>query len=84
MATYKQKTPYALNFDADKKVLRAEFNNAIQPALDQALAELAHRHSEIETQGLPPKRLASAFDEVQQLAETGMRRMLAAKTDAVD
>ncbi len=78
MATFSEKTEHALNYDADKKILRAEFMNAVQPALNKALAELALRHSELETKALAPKRFCSAFTEVKELAEVGLRRHLEA------
>lgn len=80
MATYNEKDNYALNFDADKKILRAEFVNAMAPALNKAMAELALQHTSIETREEAPRRLCSAFEDVQELAETGVRRWLEAKT----
>lgn len=76
MPTHNAKSEYKLNYEADKKVLRAEFTNAIAPALDRALAELSHKHNEVETRELQPRRFCSAFDEVQAMALEGVQRWL--------
>lgn len=76
MPAFKAKTEYAMNFDADKRILRSEFMNAVQPALNKALEELALKHTALEARNGAPERFCSAFEEVQSLAEIGMQRAL--------
>jgi hypothetical protein len=66
---------HKLNLAADLRILRAEFQNAIQPALVKIAEDLKAQHEAKKAKNEAPARLVSAYADIQALAVDGLQRL---------